>query len=931
MAGKSPTCIYIHERGDILQTRISGFICSTYVGVKRTGQHIKKEWIEDCQIPDADLGTYGTVIIESTLPLLDRNGEIYIRLANVLKLLQPQGDVYIGEGVSTNHSVMRILGERYVYVSTKSLVVSYVVEVTGTIKETRQYTVMSPCVRDTSGECLYVSSESVDEGSLTGVNVRGYTTSTYTGKNIWDQPVSVTASAIEDAVPSTLLGKFSLIYIGPKNPIIGPGYNSRLNHLLAMLSSRGEVCVSATFLAGEGAHDLESYVVSRYLRQQYEECDTSTLLTIVEYDTRHPEGKTRTETVKCFRRKQTIFTTGSLAESSLTPKSTKFPNVLCYTGSGNVSEIRVKGRGDWFTTVAYDGVTSPSHPSSFRKELFDGTQDIPATMLGSFRAIVFSKLDVFSHNVLKLHDEGGEVLIDRERILAVSTHAAYGEFIDYLKSQGYREYCDSTLTIEETKLSGKKNLQHDVRHKCYRKKPASEGSSISFVANESQTSHLGVKTVRGSPPEVTTTTTTTTTADHDSVPVKTIAAFNMLKPIAPKKSMLAAPKRRIYSAVPLQKDISCDVPAKITLEEFAEEIKSPNFINSYISQLKQLYRDKEIRYVKLHNDTVRLYNTTRERIEQLLKTGMTNEHIKEVFPFFISLSGLLMDMKCLVEGVQKCMASISVKTIYEGLRDAIHDTTYGLASMIGRDDIKEDIIRRLYAFSRSWKFFGSTFNNYAIMGKPGVGKTAMATVMAYVFCKSGLYTTDTVKIVTRADLAGQYVGHTAPRVRAMMMSCLEGVMFIEEGYSLFYGKSSSNDFGHELGGEFVNFLDKYIGLGTVIVSGYEEEMTASFFKFNKGMSRRFPNTFVLRDYSNEELADIFLRRIEELDSDISISEANANYIYSCIASREFPNQAGDMLNLADRLVRSINSTRAYMFGWEGQMKDIHIINGVFGV
>lgn len=195
--------------------------------------------------------------------------------------------------------------------------------------------------------------------------------------------------------------------------------------------------------------------------------------------------------------------------------------------------------------------------------------------------------------------------------------------------------------------------------------------------------------------------------------------------------------------------------------------------------------------------------------------------------------------------------------------------------------------------------------------------TALAKVIGFVFSKSGILATDTVKIISpRADLVGQYVGHTAPRTRACLFECLESVLFIDEAYQL-SSTGTEKDFGPESVTEIVNFLDKYIGMNIVIVAGYEDRMMKQFFPSNEGLSRRFPFRLLLQKYSTCELTDILSQFIER-GTDMKIDENTGNWLFSAVSHLSdkfsedgvFANQAGDMLNLGASIIKSINSSYA---------------------
>ncbi|HMP28328.1 MAG TPA: AAA family ATPase [Saprospiraceae bacterium] len=251
----------------------------------------------------------------------------------------------------------------------------------------------------------------------------------------------------------------------------------------------------------------------------------------------------------------------------------------------------------------------------------------------------------------------------------------------------------------------------------------------------------------------------------------------------------------------------------------------------------------------------------------------------------------------------------------------MNDPEHGLCCVTGRDTIKNNLAAQIYSFSRGYKTFVNSFNNIAIYGPSGSGKTYIAQIISFVFSKIGVLAKNNIKIATKADLTGQYVGHTAPRTRASLIETLEGILFIDEAYQLTDVSIGSKDYGGEAIAEMINFIDKYIGLSIVIVAGYEDKMRQTFMTFNEGLPRRFPYIYTLESYTNAELTDILINNlISKLPDDICIDEDTSNYIYSLISTlrTEMPlslrNQAGDMLNLSAALNKTIISS--YQLEWD---------------
>ncbi len=379
----------------------------------------------------------------------------------------------------------------------------------------------------------------------------------------------------------------------------------------------------------------------------------------------------------------------------------------------------------------------------------------------------------------------------------------------------------------------------------------------------------------------------------------------------PPKSIRISSKQRQYTHINFQ--LESNIPQiNITLEQFRNELNKDDFIKSFMKSQIELFNFKVCFYKLRLNEIRKEQQRIKTKIQALRLQSVADNIIKEMYPMYDFYAGFIIDLSELIKTIQTKVSEITIGCTREQLIDALENDTQGLASIIGRINIKTQIISQLYAFSKSYRTFTNSFNNFCLMGSAGIGKTALAKVIGYVFSKSGILATDTIKIISRADLVGQYVGQTAPRTRAILFETLEGVLFIDEAYQLTL-ENVSSDFGSESITEIVNFVDKFIGMNIVIVAGYEDSMIKRFFPSNEGLSRRFPYRLVLDPYTNGELTDILVRFIEN-STDLIIDENIGNYLFSIISYLQntdiqiFSNQAGDMLNLGSSIVKAINSS-----------------------
>jgi DNA replication protein DnaC len=249
----------------------------------------------------------------------------------------------------------------------------------------------------------------------------------------------------------------------------------------------------------------------------------------------------------------------------------------------------------------------------------------------------------------------------------------------------------------------------------------------------------------------------------------------------------------------------------------------------------------------------------------------------------------------------------------EKLLDIIFNPDIGLNTIKGqaRQEVRSQIVKFIYMFFKAPTFFSNTFTNFMLTGPAGSGKTKIANTIGHVMSNIGLLVTNTVISATRQSLVGQFIGQGAPKTRFIMAKAIEGVLFIDEAYTLTPcpgSHSKNNLFEKESMGELINLMDKFIGCMVTIVAGYKKEMRECFIPFNEGLSRRFPRVFDLTPYTSEDMWYLFttfiepsiLTKFSPQQKSLLASYINAlnTYDNTTTSINVFSNQAGDMLNLA---------------------------------
>ena len=139
-------------------------------------------------------------------------------------------------------------------------------------------------------------------------------------------------------------------------------------------------------------------------------------------------------------------------------------------------------------------------------------------------------------------------------------------------------------------------------------------------------------------------------------------------------------------------------------------------------------------------------------------------------------------------------------------------------------------------------------------GNPGTGKTTVALKMADILHRLGYIRQNHVVSVTRDDLVGQYIGHTAPKTKEIIKKAMGGVLFIDEAYYL-YKPENERDYGQESIEILLQTMENHRDDLVVILAGYQDRM-GTFFKSNPGMSSRIAHHVDFPDYDENELLEI---------------------------------------------------------------------------
>ena len=180
--------------------------------------------------------------------------------------------------------------------------------------------------------------------------------------------------------------------------------------------------------------------------------------------------------------------------------------------------------------------------------------------------------------------------------------------------------------------------------------------------------------------------------------------------------------------------------------------------------------------------------------------------------------------------------------------------------LIGLAPVKQRIrdIAALLVVDKLRANLGLASNNPSLhmsfTGNPGTGKTTVAMRMAQILHRLGYSRKGHLVAVTRDDLVGQYIGHTAPKTKEVLKKAMGGVLFIDEAYYL-YRPENERDYGQEAIEILLQVMENQRDDLVVILAGYKDRMD-TFFKSNPGMSSRIAHHIDFPDYAATELLQI---------------------------------------------------------------------------
>lgn len=332
----------------------------------------------------------------------------------------------------------------------------------------------------------------------------------------------------------------------------------------------------------------------------------------------------------------------------------------------------------------------------------------------------------------------------------------------------------------------------------------------------------------------------------------------------------------------------------ITVNDFVEKLQDISLIESLYKNYKRTMERKLLFY---SNERLRVDEEIKVTQSRISRMHLPSDQINNTFPFHICNMKLLFHLEDLIKDLEASLFDITSDNLKERLLQAIQCTTTGLASIIGRDSIKNALITRIYAFCRGINT-DDVFQHTALLGPSGCGKTSLAKVTAKLFHACGMIATPKVFLFTHTDVTASFVGQSAPKMRSSLIESLESVWFLDEAYQL-----CSSSYGEESLTELINFLDRYNGCNLVFLAGYSKRIESELFSKNEGLDRRIPWRYKFLTMNSSTMTDILISHIKKRVcnfQEISVNEKQRNFILCCIRGNKelYTHTAGDMVNLS---------------------------------
>lgn len=240
-----------------------------------------------------------------------------------------------------------------------------------------------------------------------------------------------------------------------------------------------------------------------------------------------------------------------------------------------------------------------------------------------------------------------------------------------------------------------------------------------------------------------------------------------------------------------------------------------------------------------------------------------------------------------------------------------------LDKMVGMESLKETVFYQIIYYLQGMhkKNSNQEYLHTVIYAGPGMGKTCVAKIIGKIYQSMNVLSSSGIfKVAYRDDFVAGYLGQTASKTKKLLKSCIGGVLFIDEVYSMAPRNTDRDSFAKEAIDTLTGFLSEHKNDMCCIVAGYEDEVRNCFFAMNKGLERRFPWVHRIPEYSSDELSEIFLKMVKDMDWDTSFKNSILKKILKD-NKKYFKNAGGDIETFISKC-KMVHSRRVFSMGKE---------------